>query len=801
MWMYKCLNCSSLFLFIFMIGLNSLVFADTNKSPAIRGLSFDPQNPRQISFLIDSAGTKLEMQDCQQMIRYFLTALTMPEDDLWVNLSPNESNRIMNLTLAKTELGKLMLEQDLYLKFRASMLTHPSTELGETIWNSNDERKIAQALSKVWISPKEADLLETDSMVWIDKASLKVDTNSMFLSDDYLPSLELEVNHSEGFAELRQAYNSIILAAWFKAKYSKGFFEAYLDKQNVRNIDFAPTGIKEDVYDEYLDSFNNGEYEIVKKTTDSSRRLYKKSYLAGGIGFRVPKNVKSIDESSMASAISQDCIEIQLQINELVKQQMPKEGIDPSPLRDEQRLKNLTRNIYKGKLNERFNAALEILKDTVDPQSKDARLQALEVLMEITLPLMQTPRVCEGQLDLHGHDVDSDGFDSATYKAFFAYILGLKGFALTNHDMVPTLEAVEAVELINKSIEKYNNENAKEIEKLIYIPGVEIATFYEGVEVHVLVYLPDFFKESFKSKLQTLKPYTDKLKALGDNIEESVKSSIELANESMPGFEIDLADLKKFQRTSKLCPSLMSDAMFYKYTDKFLEMGIDSPKAVWYNHLMINGVGAAYKDKMMPYYLNMDDVKGFILASEGSFAIAHPNEINDKADKLNKTGIFEEIIEGILDDAELKKQFLSIERYSHKSKKAGLIEELGNFNIRLEKQGRFEGAARVVIEGISGSDSHNMFSAASFPFGLTGVVPEKGMTAYNEKQLGAILGDDWQGYRVRDLDNGGIEMTDILEKVRVCKRNQTTIKNSSDEDFWDNVAFEYINKGKYMNLR
>lgn len=766
----------------------------------LRGLKFDSSSPQEISFLVDAAGKELGAEDYEKLIRYFLAALTMPEDDLWVNLSPYESNRIMNLTLAKTELGKLMLEQDLQLKSRASMLTNPSTELGKVIWNVNDSSKIAQALSKVWISPKEAHLFETESTVWIDKSSLKVESNSTILAQDYLPSLEFEVNKSKGFAELRQAYNSIILATWFKNKYSKGFFESYLNQKNIRQIDLAPIGIKEKVYDKYLFSFNNGEYDIVMKTTDSnSGRLQKEKYLAGGINFKVQNDVDHIDEESMASAINQDCIEIQLRIKELVRQEMPKEGIDPSPLRDKNRIKSLLANVKQENIKDQFNAALEILKDTVDHENKDARLQALQVLMDITLPLMQKPRVCEGQLDLHGHDVDSDGFDSATYKAFFAYILGLKGFALTNHDMVPTLEAVEAVEIINNSIEKYNEANNKEVKELIYIPGVEIATFYEGVEVHVLVYLPDFFKESYKEKLEALKPYTDKLKTLGENIEESVKSSIELANKSMPGFEINLADLKKYQRTSKLCPSLMSDAMFYKYTDKFLEMGIDSPKAVWYNHLMINGVGAAYKDKMMPYYLTMDDVRGFVLASGGSFAIAHPNEINDKAAKVNKPEIFKEIISNILDETELKKQFLSIERYSHKSKKAGLIEELANYNLRLKTEGRFEGAPRVVIEGISGSDSHNMFSAASFPFGLTGVVPEKGMEVYNQKQLRAILGEYWERYTVRDIDNGGIEMAGIRDGIELSIQTQETKNDFIDQTFWDNVKFEFINKGQFKN--
>ncbi|MBZ0165431.1 MAG: hypothetical protein K8I00_01400, partial [Candidatus Omnitrophica bacterium] len=60
--------------------------------PTLAGLGVDPQNPWQLEFFIDTgddheSGEQLN-QTNQRLINYFLTALTVPDDQLWVNLSP-----------------------------------------------------------------------------------------------------------------------------------------------------------------------------------------------------------------------------------------------------------------------------------------------------------------------------------------------------------------------------------------------------------------------------------------------------------------------------------------------------------------------------------------------------------------------------------------------------------------------------------------------------------------------------------------------------------------------------------------
>ena len=41
-------------------------------------------------------------QESNRLVKYFLAAMTIPQDDLWVNLSPYEENRIIPDELGKT---------------------------------------------------------------------------------------------------------------------------------------------------------------------------------------------------------------------------------------------------------------------------------------------------------------------------------------------------------------------------------------------------------------------------------------------------------------------------------------------------------------------------------------------------------------------------------------------------------------------------------------------------------------------------------------------------------------------------
>ena len=55
-------------------------------------------------------------QQANQLVKYFLAGLTIPEGDLWVNLSPYEKDRMVPAALGQTDLGRDLLAQDYILK-------------------------------------------------------------------------------------------------------------------------------------------------------------------------------------------------------------------------------------------------------------------------------------------------------------------------------------------------------------------------------------------------------------------------------------------------------------------------------------------------------------------------------------------------------------------------------------------------------------------------------------------------------------------------------------------------------------
>ena len=89
--------------------------------PLLIGLKIHPEHPLKFDFLLDRGdvkkldGSELK-NESTRLIKYFLAALTIPEKDLWVNLSPYENDRIVSKQFGLTEMGRDLLGQDYILK-------------------------------------------------------------------------------------------------------------------------------------------------------------------------------------------------------------------------------------------------------------------------------------------------------------------------------------------------------------------------------------------------------------------------------------------------------------------------------------------------------------------------------------------------------------------------------------------------------------------------------------------------------------------------------------------------------------
>lgn len=301
--------------------------------PLLKGIKIDRENPFKFDFIIDEGGGNFNRNglksEAAKLIKYFLSSLTIPEKELWVNLSPYEEDRIIPGELGLTEMGKDLLGEDYVLKQLLASLTYPQSPLGKSFWDKVYQRALClfgtteiplNTFNKIWIIPGEAVVYEDKDTAFIKEASLKVmleedylalnnrqeildnrqqnkltekdvakinNFSSEIIKEVILPVIEEEVNCGENFALLRQVYHSLILAVWFKKKLKEGLLsEIYVDKKKIKGIDTADPEIKNKIYNQYVEAFNKGVYNYIKRDYDSnSGKQIKRRYFSGGCDF------------------------------------------------------------------------------------------------------------------------------------------------------------------------------------------------------------------------------------------------------------------------------------------------------------------------------------------------------------------------------------------------------------------------------------------------------------------------------------------------------------------------------------
>jgi|GEM_PF-5638883 len=254
--------------------------------PLLKGLKVYPDEPLRLDFILDKgqapdAGDDFKAESTR-LIKYFLAALTTPEDDLWVNLSPYEKDRIVPDSFGQTEMGRDLLAQDYLLKQITASLLHPDSDVGKQFWAriyAEAQERFGstdipvETFNKVWIVPETASVYENAQAgaAYVTEARLRVmlesdyfakqnnqtqrhkDTRTQgyrstgaqehrstgapekiltgepgirdsgelaqeIMREIVIPVLEQEVNEGQNFAPLRQVYHSLILATWYKQK-------------------------------------------------------------------------------------------------------------------------------------------------------------------------------------------------------------------------------------------------------------------------------------------------------------------------------------------------------------------------------------------------------------------------------------------------------------------------------------------------------------------------------------------------------------------------------------------------------
>jgi len=293
--------------------------------PILKGMKIHPDDPFRFEFILNKGDSELSndqlKDESAKLIKYFLASLTIPEKDLWVNLSPYEKNRIVPNSFGLTEMGRDLLAEDYMLKQITASLIYPEDQIGKKFWKRVYEEAAKRygttnipvnTFNKVWIVPQKAVVYENAQAgtAYVVESRLKVMLEQDYLSlekhealndsaqsketnqlgsdiarEVIIPELTQEVNENKNFATLRQVYSSLILAAWYKKKIRDSILaQVYEDKNKVAGVSIDDPQEKEKIYQRYLMAFKKGAYNYIKEEVDPiTQELTPRKYFSGGI--------------------------------------------------------------------------------------------------------------------------------------------------------------------------------------------------------------------------------------------------------------------------------------------------------------------------------------------------------------------------------------------------------------------------------------------------------------------------------------------------------------------------------------
>ncbi|MBF0386335.1 MAG: hypothetical protein HQL20_00600 [Candidatus Omnitrophica bacterium] len=312
---------------------------------------------------LDNEGNKSRAlgfrRDTDELVKYFLAGLTVPRGEFWVNLSPYEVRRIIPDGLGRTGLGRVFLEQDLRLKNLTASLLYPQSVTGRKVWEQIYAAAYAKygtteigmdIFNKVWVVPDDPMIYERPlpaagaglETAYITRAKLKVMLDCDYaaagsaearaqaaidpgqsgavvnaevssasdhelarniLRNVVIPVLEQEVNEGAGFAPLRQVYNALILAGWMRSKIQARELAAYVDANKTAGVENGEPGLKERVWNKYVETFRKGVFDLIQEEEDpATHELLPRKYFSGGFDLSqaaVPRVSHDLDASAL----------------------------------------------------------------------------------------------------------------------------------------------------------------------------------------------------------------------------------------------------------------------------------------------------------------------------------------------------------------------------------------------------------------------------------------------------------------------------------------------------------------------
>ena len=257
----------------------------------------------------------------QKSLEHLFISLSLHDDAFWVNLNPDEPDRIINPTLANTDLGRIMLNADYRLKEDVADIINPQiSQVGKEFWRrlyqKAEEMGAADKIplvTRLWIVPDKVEVYEKQNHLYITKSRLKVKLEPAYVSlrtifkdkrekelQDFtlelmeelvLPQLNKRINEAYSYADLRDVYNALILAHWYKDKFGSGY-NSLLQTVSYQVLDDVETdyaSTPNEIYQSYLKSIKEGQYSFSETETSSSNFatvITTRHYFSGGVDLR-----------------------------------------------------------------------------------------------------------------------------------------------------------------------------------------------------------------------------------------------------------------------------------------------------------------------------------------------------------------------------------------------------------------------------------------------------------------------------------------------------------------------------------
>lgn len=411
----------------------SVVPVTAGFAPAmIKGVNLYPDNPLKFDFIIDKGETAFSdeefKKESSKLIKYFLASLTVPENEMWVNLSPYEKNRIVPQTFGETEMGRDLLAQDYMLKQLTASLMNPDDKLGGEFWQrvyTKAQEKYGttdipmNTFNKIWIVPEKAVVYEHEKGAFVIKSHLKVmleedylaleanknstkhglgdvkvdelkvvsGVQSAIIKDLLIPEIEREVNEGKTFANLRQIYNAVILASWYKQALKESILgQVYVDQKKLKGVETDDKTVNEKIYSQYVESFKKGVYNFIKEDYNpETQEVINRKYFSGGV-----------DNSMVGQVVQKDITQDYAALGEL-KGDFRSVGVDlasvsnPDPAMLGNTLPTVKRTVILAMLGSLLSSvmdtaeAVEIRKEFAESKAQKviARIEENDKLMDV----------------------------------------------------------------------------------------------------------------------------------------------------------------------------------------------------------------------------------------------------------------------------------------------------------------------------------------------------------------------------------------------------------------------------------